>query len=59
MEEENIGRAYQIPLFSMKTVTLSFVFTFITRIRQRPTPRARTHGECEKKMAITALHGLC
>lgn len=48
MEEENIGKAYQIPLLSMKTITLSFVLTFVMRTRQIPTPRAKTCGECEK-----------
>ena len=58
MEEENMGKAYQMPLLSMKALTLSFVLTFITRIGQRPTPRAGTRGECEK-LAITASRGLC
>ena len=58
MEEENMGKAYQIPLLSMKAITLSLVLTFITRIRQRPTPRAGTRGECGK-LAITASRGLC
>lgn len=58
MEEENMGKAYQIPLLSMKAITLSLVLTFTTRIRQRPTPRARTRRECEK-LAITASRRLC
>ena len=58
MEEENMGKAYQISLLSMKAITLSLVLTFITRIRQRPTPRAGTREECEKQ-AITASRGLC
>lgn len=53
-----MGKAYQIPLLSMKAITLSLVLTFITRIRQRPTPRAGTRGECGK-LAITASRGLC
>ena len=53
-----MGKAYQISLLSMKAITLSLVLTFITRIRQRPTPRAGTREECEKQ-AITASRGLC
>ena len=59
MEEENMGRAYQILLFSMKTITLSFVFTSSQELDRDPLLEQGHMGNVKKKIAITASHGLC